>query len=415
MKIRSITLFDNLSMTPEHDLARLGDVIAAARAAYEATGYEVQTTRLATCDFEALTAQAASPVDWAVRLEAAAQAHGFEYVSLGLAPRAALASLPEIFAATEAVFASADLLVSGDDAIDGAAVYEAAQVIYRAADIEAGFGNLRFTASANVPPGTPFFPAAYHDGGPTTFALAMESADLAVSACQEANAAADARNRLRAAIEREAQGLVAVAERVADQHGIRFGGLDFSLAPFPTAACSIGAALERIAGGPLGCPGTLAAAALLTDAIDQAAFPHAGFCGLMLPVLEDLILGQRSAEGRLKLASLLQWSAVCGTGLDTVPLPGDLATATLAHILWDVAALALRLDKPLTARLMPLPGKRAGDPVHFDFAYFADGGVLEVAPPLSTGYLTRETMLPLTARVHRSGSSKVHFLGTASA
>ncbi len=408
MKIRSITLFGTLSITPEQDLVRLGDVIAAARAAYEAAGYEVQTTRLATCDFEALTAQAASPVDWAMRLEATAQAHGFEYVSLGLAPRAALASLPEIFAATEAVFASADLLASSRGvpaakAIDGATVHEAAQVIQRAAAIEAGFGNLRFTASANVPPGTPFFPAAYHDGGPPSFALAMESADLAVTACQDANAAADARNRLRAAIEQEAAGLVAVAERVADQHGLRFGGLDFSLAPFPTAACSIGAALERIAGGPLGCPGSLAAAALLTDAIDQAEFPHAGFCGLMLPVLEDLILGQRSAEGRLKLASLLQWSAVCGTGLDTVPLPGDLATATLAHILWDVAALALRLDKPLTARLMPLPGKRAGDPVHFDFAYFADGGVLEIAPPLSTGSLTREAALPLTARPQRSG------------
>ena len=404
MKISSITLFDHLSPAPDQDLARLGTVIAAARAAYEAAGYEVQTTRLATCDFETLTAQAASPVDWAMRLEAAAQAHGFEYVSLGLVPRAALASLPEIFAATEAVFASADLIASskGVRAIDGATVHEAAQVIYRAADIEAGFGNLRFTASANVPPGTPFFPAAYHDGGPTTFTLAMESADLAVTACQEADTAADARNRLRAAIEQEAAGLVAVAGRLADQHDLRFGGLDFSLAPFPTAACSIGAALERIAGGPLGCPGTLAAAALLTDAIDQAKFPHAGFCGLMLPVLEDLVLGQRSAEGRLDLASLLQWSAVCGTGLDTVPLPGDLAPATLAHILWDVAALALRLDKPLTARLMPLPGKRAGDPVHFDFAYFADGGVLEIAPPATTGHLTCETSLPLTARAHRS-------------
>lgn len=409
MKIRSITLFDHLSPTPDQDLARLGDIISAARAAYEAAGYEVQTTRLATCNFEALTAQAASRVDWAVQLEAAAQAAGFEYVSLGIVPRAALASLPEIFAATEAVFASADLIASSPGAgaraakvIDGAAVHEAAQVIYRAADIEAGFGNLRFTSSANVPPGTPFFPAAYHDGGPTTFALAMESADLAVTACQEANAAgadaADARNRLRAAIEQEAAGLVAVAERLADQHDLRFGGLDFSLAPFPTAVCSIGAALERIAGGPLGCPGTLAAAALLTDAIDQAEFPHAGFCGLMLPVLEDLVLGQRSAEGRLELASLLQWSAVCGTGLDTVPLPGDLAPATLAHILWDVAALALRLDKPLTARLMPLPGKQAGDPVHFDFAYFADGGVLEIAPPVTTGHLTREASLPLTSR-----------------
>ena len=87
----------------------------------------------------------------------------------------------------------------------------------------------------------------------------------------------------------------------------------------------------------------------------------------MLPVLEDPILAQRSAEGLLNIGELLQWSAVCGTGLDTVPVPGDVSEAALARLLFDVAALSVRLHKPLTARLMPLPGKVAGDPVHFDF------------------------------------------------
>ena len=97
---------------------------------------------------------------------------------------------------------------------------------------------------------------------------------------------------------------------------------------------------------------------------------------VLLPVLEDSVLAQRSAEGSLRLYDLLQTSAVCGTGLDTVPLPGDLREATIQSILYDVAALSLRLSKPLTARLMPLPGKQPGDPVDFGFEYFAPGGIL---------------------------------------
>ncbi|MGC9394918.1 MAG: DUF711 family protein, partial [Anaerolineae bacterium] len=178
----------------------------------------------------------------------------------------------------------------------------------------------------------------------------------------------------------------------------RFHGIDFSLAPFPTHACSIGAALEALTGQPLGAAGSLAAAATLTDAIGQARFPRVGFCGLMLPVLEDNVLAQRAAEGRLNVGELLQWSAVCGTGLDTVPLPGDVSEGALARVLFDVAALAVRLHKPLTARLMPLPGKVAGDPVHFDFAYFADGGVLSVDGSVGEGLLERTASLPLHAR-----------------
>jgi len=168
-------------------------------------------------------------------------------------------------------------------------------------------------------------------------------------------------------------------------------GIDFSLAPYPGTGVSIGSALEALTCQPVGSPGTLAAAATLTDAIQQASFSHTGFCGLMLPVLEDSVLAQRAAEGRLHITELLQWSAVCGTGLDTVPLPGSASVDELAALLFDVAALSVRLHKPLTARLMPLPGKVAGDPVHFDFAYFADGGVLRLEGGEASGPLHRTT------------------------
>jgi hypothetical protein len=379
MKIRSITLF--ASVGPEIDaaqLARLGAFAGQARRAYQDAGFGVQTTRLATDLFPALAGSrwANTPADFCAALESACEVEGFQYLALGPAGRAMLPRLPEILAATRFTFAGAHIVDLETGAVDGEAIRAAARVVRQVARLENGFGNLRFAALANVPPGTPFFPAAYHDGGPPAFAIATQAADLAVTACRSADDAADARRWLTAAIEVEAARLVGVAEPLARSSGVRFRGIDFSLAPFPVPEVSIGAALEALSGGPVGGVGTLAAAATLAGAIDRARFPRAGFCGLMLPVLEDAALARRAAEGRLRVGELLQWSAVCGTGLDTVPLPGDAGEEALAGMLFDVAALSARLNKPLTARLMPLPGKVAGEAVHFDFDYFADGGVL---------------------------------------
>jgi uncharacterized protein (UPF0210 family) len=117
----------------------------------------------------------------------------------------------------------------------------------------------------------------------------------------------------------------------------------------------------------------------------------------MLPVLEDSRLAQRAAQGTLSIKDLLLYSAVCGAGLDTVPLPGDISAGELAGILLDVAVLAQRLDKPLTARLMPVPGKKAGDRTDFEFAYFANSRVL----PVESGSLTRSLAGDEVFYIHR--------------
>jgi len=127
-----------------------------------------------------------------------------------------------------------------------------------------------------------------------------------------------------------------------------------------------------------GVPGTLFASSFFTGCLQRADYPRCGFNGLMLPVLEDAVLAARSREDLFTVNDLLLYSAVCGTGLDTVPLPGDVTEEELAGILLDVAALALRLDTPLTARLMPIPGAQAGDMTDFDFPYFTNGRVLDV-------------------------------------
>jgi uncharacterized protein (UPF0210 family) len=92
----------------------------------------------------------------------------------------------------------------------------------------------------------------------------------------------------------------------------------------------------------------------------------------MLPVLEDAVLGRRWEDGLVNTHQLLLYSAVCGTGLDTLPLAGDTPAESIAHLLLDVATLAVRLNKPLSARLFPVPGKHLGEHTAFSSPYLTN-------------------------------------------
>ena len=382
MKIRSITYFCNLQYPLDGQVVRrAGEFLSAARLACEAAGYEVQSTRLAGTPFASLLSAGgghwADLPRYARDVEALTRQAGIQNASLGPAlPEWPLSYqvIPEALAATQDIFFGG-VMADRRRGLDVAAARLCAGVIVRAAPLDPnGFANLRFAALANVPPGAPFFPAAYHGGDRPAFALAIEAADLAVEAFSGAASVEEARLLLVSRIERHGQALSRLLSR--DLPGAEFLGLDFSLAPFPDERISLGTAFERLGVPAAGLHGSLAAAAILTEAIGRAAFPRTGFCGLMLPVLEDATLAQRAAQGTLTVKDLLLYSAVCGTGLDTLPLPGDTTAGQILPLLLDMAALALRLDKPLTARLMPVPGKRPGEPTRFDFGYFANSRVM---------------------------------------
>jgi uncharacterized protein (UPF0210 family) len=389
MKIRSITCFIDPSYPLEKQKLKIaGEFLSIAQPAFIEAGYEVQSTRLATVPFHSLlpAGKQGELARLAQELEAAAAELGYAYLSLGPAlPELpyTYGLIPEALAVTQNTFFSG-LMTTQDNKVSLPAIRLCAEVIQQASAISPdGFTNLRFAALANVPAGSPFFPAAYHQGGEPAFALATEAADLAVIAFSQAVSLEEGRRNLVSAIEAHARNLTGVARQVERQTGVNFKGIDFSLAPFPTEELSIGTAMERLGVPVLGDHGSLAAAAILADTMDQAQFLRAGFSGLFLPVLEDAILSRRASEDNLGVMDLLLYSAVCGTGLDTIPLPGDTNAAQLSAVLLDLASLSLRLAKPLTARLMPIPGKKAGDPTGFDFAYFANSCVMSLhATPL---------------------------------
>ncbi|HJS28459.1 MAG TPA: DUF711 family protein [Anaerolineales bacterium] len=404
MKIRSITCFlDPGWPLNEEEIRHAGAFVRAARPAFEALGFEVQTTRLTTTPFPDLLdgRDLARAVDLAKTLSSAAMAEGFEYISIGPALPHIPESyevIPEILAGTDGVFVSG-VMADRDRGISLPAVRRCARVIHRIAPLEPnGFANLYFAAMANVPPLTPFYPASYHNGGKPAFALAIESANLAVDTFDGETSLTAASQRLAGAISSRGETLARLSRELEARFSLAFAGIDFSLAPFPEELKSIGTAIERMGLPAAGGQGTLAAASLLASALDRADFPRTGFNGLFFPVLEDSVLAQRSAEGRLGVNDLLLFSAVCGSGLDIVPLPGETTAEEIEPLLLDLSALALRLNKPLGARLMPIPGKVAGDPTDFNFPYFANGRVLSLRSEPLRGPFTGEDELKISPR-----------------
>jgi uncharacterized protein len=385
MRVRAITIGLDPGFPLNRELvATAGRFAARVRTACGDAGVPVQTVRLATPPFPLYLGGRTETeiLRFAAEIEGCCREHGIDYCSLGpLDPQKAaesrlLALVPPLIARTEAVFVSA--VLGGKDApVQASAARAVARVIGDIARLTPmGFGNLRFAALVNCPPHIPFFPAAFHAGQPA-YTVALEAADVVAAACAPGLNLTAVRGSLRRELESRILPLQHLLQRLAG-HEFVFRGIDLSPAPGPTPEASIAYALERLGLGRFGEPGTLTAAALVTAALKETSLYTCGYCGLMLPVLEDVGLAERNNQGLLRLSSLLAYSAVCGTGLDTIPLPGDVSEAQLLALLLDVATLGWKLDKPLSARLFPIPGKQAGEQTEFNFAYFVNTRVMAV-------------------------------------
>jgi hypothetical protein len=401
MNVRAVTgFFDPGWPLDRERVAGISTCLIAARDALQEIGFEIQSLRLATpppAEMENRVPSSELP-EFARQLEAECFVQGIDYVALGPALPGDLEAytvIPDVLAATGNVFASG-LYADMEGGLSLPAAQACANVIHNTATISPdGFANLRFAALANVYPGTAFFPAAYHRGDGPAIALAAEGAQLAVEAMQGATSLSAARRKLVGRIEAHGATMTRVVQPIANEHEVRYLGIDFSMAPFPEEGRSLGTALEAFGIPAVGLAGTAAAAAVLAECLDQAQFQRTGFCGLFFPVFEDSVLAARAAEGSLSIADLLIYTAVCGTGLDTVPLPGDVSVDDITAVLLDLGALALRQDKPLTARLMPIPGKAAGDDVHFDYPYFTPTKVMALSTRPLTGILAGSRILQI--------------------
>ncbi|WP_067175423.1 DUF711 family protein [Sulfurospirillum sp. UCH001] len=249
-----------------------------------------------------------------------------------------------------------------------------------------GEGNFNFTINYNCKSHIPYFPASYHNShDENCFALGLESPDLLVEALKSLKPETDHNVKMhksygimKDALQYHITDIVSIVNAYEHPYKTKFAGIDTSAAP--SKNCSSMVDVYKLLGVPyFGASGTLEASALLTKVFKaQKGCDLVGFSGLMLAVVEDEGLADATTRDEFDIRALLQYSAVCGIGLDTVPIEGNTSAQKIADICCDTGTLAFRLNKPLTVRLFPVPHLKAGDMTQFESDDLCNSVVLRV-------------------------------------
>ena len=95
---------------------------------------------------------------------------------------------------------------------------------------------------------------------------------------------------------------------------------------------------------------------------------------------DDLTVASLEPESVLPglvLEKLEAMTCVCSVGLDMVPVPGDTDAETLAAIMADELMIGVINSKTTAARLIPVPGKAAGEFVSFG-GLFGESVIMKV-------------------------------------
>jgi uncharacterized protein len=374
-KVRAITAFVRLDREKyQQQIAEALVVLRKAKAEFEASGYEVETIRVTTQPLAELVA--GIPEDQALafltHLERLSEKENFlpnvgpgmmhdsDDPATMLLLEKALSTLPNIEGST---------IIADEAGIHWKTIRRTAELVkYVSEHSPHSQGTFNFTATAMLKPLSPFFPGSYHTGSGRQFAIGFEGANVVRDVFVKDKGNPDAAVAdLTAALTKHASVADAVGNKVAAQTGWAYAGVDPT--PAPLGDVSIGTAIEAFTGAKFGSSGTLTAARIITTAVKAVPLKQVGYSGLMVPVMEDKVLAQRWAESTYNIDSLLAYSAVCGTGLDTIPLPGDISLDQMERIFADVASLATKWNKPLSARLQPLPNKKPGDQTDFQDPY----------------------------------------------
>jgi len=375
-KVRAVTGFitvDAKSYPAQFEEA--AKFLTQVRETIQAAGYEVQGIRITTQPFPDYT-RGLSRAEALKLLRGISELAGKQHfaVSVGPAMLKDNDSTEPVEILTEALSkpgnrVSGTIMTAGEDGIHWNAVRQAAHLIKTVGERSPhGQGNSSFAAAAMIKPYVPFYPGSWHPvGGPRSFAIGLESANVVMDVFSHERDPRTAAAALTKALAVHARAVEGAAMKATAGSGWTYAGIDPT--PAPRGPVSIGAAIESFTRAPFGSPGSETAAGIITRAVKAVPVKQAGYSGLMLAVLEDDTLLRRWSEGTYGIDSILAYSAVCATGVDTVPLAGDTSEDAIARIIGDVATLAFKWNKPLATRLLPAPGKRVGDMTEFSGIY----------------------------------------------
>ncbi|MGE3315040.1 MAG: PFL family protein [Planctomycetaceae bacterium] len=425
LDVRTVTMGINLAGCADRDVARVCELIrtrilsaaehlretcktVSARYGIPIVNRRISVTPIARVA-DGLTS--AEMVQIARTLDAAAAEVGVDLIGgysamvhggLTDAANNLIESLPEVLSTTQRVCASVNVATTraGINMTAVGLLGRKLREIAQASAAQNGFGCAKLVIFANAPEDNPFMAGSFlgegapdtviHIGvsGPGVVKRALERLKEAVPDCT----LNDIAEEIKSTAFRVTRVGELIGREVAARLGVAFGALDLSLAPTPKVGDSIGEILLLMGIERIGAPGTTAAVALLNDAVKKgglfASSSVGGLSGAFIPVMEDSTLAAAVEAGHLTLEKLEAMTSVCSVGLDMIPLPGDTDAETLAGIIADEIAIGVFNNKTTAVRLIPAPGKKAGDRISFG-GLFGESVVLPVHAAGSSGRFIR--------------------------
>lgn len=375
-------------------LRMAGRLVAVGREIEDEFGIPIINKRIAVTPIS-LVAESSDETDftpWAETLDSVAIELGIDFVGgfsalvhkgMTSGDIRLIESLPRALSVTNRVCASINLGTT-KSGINMDAVAKMGKIIKATAEATKdrdGIACAKLVVFCNAPEDNPFMAGAFHGvgEGEAVLSVGVSGPGVIRAACEEYRGApldvlADGIKKTAFKITRMGQ-LVGI--EAAKRLGVPFGILDLSLAPTPAVGDSVARIIEEMGISSVGAPGTTAALAMLTDMVKKggvmASTNVGGLSGAFIPVSEDEGMVAAVRAGSISIEKLEAMTCVCSVGLDMIAIPGDTSAETISGIIADELAIGMVNNKTTAVRLIPVPGKVAGDWAEF-------GGLLGGAP-----------------------------------
>jgi len=311
-------------------------------------------------------------------------------------------SIPEALATTKKVCSSVNVGCT-KSGINMDAVRDMGVVMKQTAELtkEAkGFGCAKLVVFCNAVEDNPFMAGAFHGVGEADVVINVGISGPGVVQRAIEKVKGESFDVLAETIKKTAFKITRMGELVAQEAskrlGFPFGIIDLSLAPTPAIGDSVAHILEEMGLESVGTHGTIAALAMLNDAVKKGgvmACSHVGgLSGAFIPVSEDAGMIDAVISGALNLEKLEGMTCVCSVGLDMIAVPGDTSASTLSAMIADEAAIGMINNKTTAVRIIPAPGCVVGDMIEF-------GGLLGRAPVMNVNPNSSEVFISRGGRI----------------
>lgn len=425
LDIRTVTMGINLRDCADSDFEKMNkrvyekittyakDLKNVAEKAEKEFGIPIINKRISITPISEILGQATKEqaVELAKTLDRAAVSLGVDFIGgfsalihkgVSKGDQTLLDALPEALSVTQRVCASVSV-ASTRSGINMDAVKQMGIIIKEAAERtkhENGLACAKLVVFCNPVEDNPFMAGAFHGAGEGEVVLnvGVSGPGVVLNALKrypdsDLGEVADIIKKTAFKITRAGE---LIGRVVAERLNVPFGIMDLSLAPTNAQNDSVAEILEEIGLERVGTHGTIAALALMNDAVKKggamASSYVGGLSGAFIPVSEDNGMIRGIIDNALTLSKLEAMTCVCSVGLDMIALTGDVTPATLSAIIADEAAIGMINKKTTAVRVIPVPGKKEGEMVEF-------GGLLGRAPVMGVNPYSSEKMIRRAGRI----------------